>query len=545
MKLYPAEYTEDSSYGSAVRLLRRAGAVSGVVLDLGCGRAPLAEAVAELGCEYVGVDTDERALGEVADRGFETHVGDLGADREGLVRYLREVLSDRPLVAVLALDVLEHLTDPTSVLLAVREVARGASPAGQDAWAVVSIPNVTHVDVGSKLLLGRWDVTDTGLLDDTHVRFFSEGELERLVAAGGWAVADREDVMLPLSDQCFPTDAPALRPGAPLREILHAVRRHADPHGATYQFVRRLQLGEVRATPPRHEVDEEREVLGVVVVVPPGADPAPLQADLAAQQPPVGAVVVVPPDSVVDALRSSESRWVAVLDADTRLGQGWSDALGRHVDELAGRVVRLGVVAPSREALEAAGPAPDLSVIVSGGATFAADPLDPLHAAAPLPPVVDAHLVPVEALRASGLVPSGPWDRAGTGVAWIRQVIAVAGIEVLPDPVVAVDPTRLPEPYAAEEAVVVAEDESPILLPPGSASRLRDLRRRVVAAESSLELERRRAEQASERAEYLTATMHRLADEHRAELADLEKLRRAWARRPSRRLVALLRRFIG
>ena len=60
-----------------------------------------------------------------------------------------------------------------------------------------------------------------------------DGELlnERLVAAG-WAEAAVHDVPLPISDQLFPADAPALRPGAPLRQLLARVRTAADPPAA-------------------------------------------------------------------------------------------------------------------------------------------------------------------------------------------------------------------------------------------------------------------------------------------------------------------------
>ena len=65
-----------------------------------------------------------------------------------------EVLADRPVAAVLALDVLEHLPTRSGVLLALRDrlVVRAGRPGA--ASVVVSIPNVTHVDVAAKLLLG-------------------------------------------------------------------------------------------------------------------------------------------------------------------------------------------------------------------------------------------------------------------------------------------------------------------------------------------------------------------------------------------------------
>lgn len=70
---------------------------------------------------------------------------------------------------ILALDVLEHLTDPVRTLARLREKLR---PGG---LIIASLPNVAHYQVSMPLLFrGRWDYSDEGLLDRTHLRFFTE-----------------------------------------------------------------------------------------------------------------------------------------------------------------------------------------------------------------------------------------------------------------------------------------------------------------------------------------------------------------------------------
>src|SRR6201999_4678964 len=72
-----------------------------------------------------------------------------------------------PYDAVLFLDVLEHLYDPWGVLAAAVMALR---PGGV-VHAVV--PNVAHVSVVRRLLLGRFDYADVGTMDRTHVRWFT------------------------------------------------------------------------------------------------------------------------------------------------------------------------------------------------------------------------------------------------------------------------------------------------------------------------------------------------------------------------------------
>ncbi len=84
---------------------------------------------------------------------------------------------------VLCLDVLEHLRDPWSV---VRRLTTLLRPGGA---FIASIPNVRNSSVVWPLLLrGRFDYQPEGLLDSTHLRFFTRATATELVACGGLAV---------------------------------------------------------------------------------------------------------------------------------------------------------------------------------------------------------------------------------------------------------------------------------------------------------------------------------------------------------------------
>ncbi len=83
---------------------------------------------------------------------------------------------------VLMGDVLEHLVRPEILL---RSVARMLTP---DGFVVVSLPNVVHWTVRLKMLLGRFDYQPVGLLDATHLRFFSLRSARALLEDSGYVV---------------------------------------------------------------------------------------------------------------------------------------------------------------------------------------------------------------------------------------------------------------------------------------------------------------------------------------------------------------------
>ncbi|WP_448188850.1 class I SAM-dependent methyltransferase [Azospirillum sp. sgz301742] len=86
--------------------------------------------------------------------------------------------------AVVFGDVLEHLIDPARLLTRLHRVTRA------DAVVIACIPNVQHWSVLTALLGGHWDYTDGGILDRTHLRFFTLDSGLDLFMRAGWQPAD-------------------------------------------------------------------------------------------------------------------------------------------------------------------------------------------------------------------------------------------------------------------------------------------------------------------------------------------------------------------
>ena len=86
---------------------------------------------------------------------------------------------DRPIDCIIYGDVLEHLSDPWAVL------RRHAEALSDDGTMLICVPNLEHWSFADRLLRGVWKYEPSGLLDETHLRWFSlETMREGLLALG-------------------------------------------------------------------------------------------------------------------------------------------------------------------------------------------------------------------------------------------------------------------------------------------------------------------------------------------------------------------------
>lgn len=83
---------------------------------------------------------------------------------------------------ILCLDVLEHLYDPWQLLSTLK---KSLKPNGT---VLASIPNVQHWSVVKMLLAGKWTYTKAGLMDQTHIRFFTEKSIRRMFESAGFTI---------------------------------------------------------------------------------------------------------------------------------------------------------------------------------------------------------------------------------------------------------------------------------------------------------------------------------------------------------------------
>ncbi len=146
-----------------------------VILDVGCGTGVVGARLRQRqACEVWGIESDPDAAGAaraVLDRVIETPVEAAAA-----------VLPAGHFDTLIAADVLEHLPDPWGTL---RVLARCLAPA---ATVLISLPNLQHHDVVRDLLRGRFTYVPAGILDLSHLRFFTRQSAIDLARIAGLTV---------------------------------------------------------------------------------------------------------------------------------------------------------------------------------------------------------------------------------------------------------------------------------------------------------------------------------------------------------------------
>ena len=151
------------------------------ILDLGCADGKLSAQYRSLGHSVTGVDIERyEGVEEFVDRFIPA---DLDAGMPAGVGTGYDI--------VIAGDVLEHLRSPANLL---REIKACLKPSGT---VMVSIPNFAHWYPRLRILLGMFDYDRRGILDATHLRFFTRRSFERLVQESGFMVVDCDPIGIP------------------------------------------------------------------------------------------------------------------------------------------------------------------------------------------------------------------------------------------------------------------------------------------------------------------------------------------------------------
>lgn len=145
------------------------------VLEIGCGAGMTGKALKDRGVEeVVGVELEP----EPGRNAMQYYDRVIVGDAEKITLPYKEGHFD----CVIYGDVLEHLVDPWRLL---REHNRLLRTGGV---IICSIPNIRYFKVTNNLVLrGRWEYEDDGVLDRTHLRFFTKASIERMVADAGFA----------------------------------------------------------------------------------------------------------------------------------------------------------------------------------------------------------------------------------------------------------------------------------------------------------------------------------------------------------------------
>lgn len=154
----PYQIKRDPYSSHSVILSKLASAKRGRLLDVGAAQGEMAELFVSLGYEVTALEGDPHLAELARQRCPNVMVADLD-------RAIPELQGPFD-VAVFA-DVLEHVREPLAVL---RHIAKEVS---FDGIIIISVPNVAHLWMRLRLLFGHFEYMDRGILDRTHLKFFT------------------------------------------------------------------------------------------------------------------------------------------------------------------------------------------------------------------------------------------------------------------------------------------------------------------------------------------------------------------------------------
>ena len=150
------------------------------VLELGCATGALGAALKRRqSCHVTGIEYVEDVAKRAETRLDRVIVGDVDA------MHFDKLFQPCQFDCLVAADVLEHLRDPETVLRRLKPFL------SSDATIVTSIPNIRNAAVLQAAVEGHWTYQDAGILDRTHLRFFTRREIDKMFARLGFELEER------------------------------------------------------------------------------------------------------------------------------------------------------------------------------------------------------------------------------------------------------------------------------------------------------------------------------------------------------------------
>ncbi|MHB8109977.1 MAG: class I SAM-dependent methyltransferase [Syntrophorhabdaceae bacterium] len=146
------------------------------ILEVGCAGGATGKELRQRGIdEIIGVEVVEEIARSARPYYDALHVGD--------VETLDLPYEDGHFDCILYPDVLEHLKDPWNLLIRHNRLLKN------EGLIIVSIPNIRHYRIVKKLALkGKWEYSDDGIMDRTHLRFFTLESIRSMIGNAGFDI---------------------------------------------------------------------------------------------------------------------------------------------------------------------------------------------------------------------------------------------------------------------------------------------------------------------------------------------------------------------
>lgn len=177
------KYTyKDDKYSSHSKIINLVKPNS-KVLDVGCAQGYLARELLKKKCEIIGIDNDKESLNITKRYCKKVILSDLDDFNNNLNEKFDVIIFG---------DILEHLKEPLLLLKKLKKNIKGSG------YILVSTINIANIYVRLNLLFGRFDYTEKGILDKTHLRFFTLKTFKNLIKEAEFKIKKIDVTPIPL-----------------------------------------------------------------------------------------------------------------------------------------------------------------------------------------------------------------------------------------------------------------------------------------------------------------------------------------------------------
>jgi len=175
------DYSKSKKYYNFTRteLIEMLPFLCGRFLEIGCGAGGTLEYLKSKGASYVaGIDINKEAIEIASKRGLDfVMVADVEKDELPF--------KDREFDCIILADVIEHFYNPWDTLKKITHHLKN------EGFILMSIPNIKYYKVLMSLILrDEWTYSEAGILDNTHIRFFTLKEIKKLLDYAGLKIVE-------------------------------------------------------------------------------------------------------------------------------------------------------------------------------------------------------------------------------------------------------------------------------------------------------------------------------------------------------------------
>ena len=224
------------------------------LFDVGCSSGNLGEElIKKKNCTVDGIEIDPEDAQLAKKKLRHVEMFNIETDTQAINSSFKEKYD-----AILFVDVIEHLVDPVQVLKDVRSMLKAGG------IIIFSIPNMAHVSIRLALLEGEFTYTKAGLLDETHLHFYTEKQVRKVFTEAGYGVGSLHPSSLQYALDLYKIKLGEA--GLTFKNKQKFLDMINDTYGNVYQFVGLAQPSQTKkitqpATPKINPHERDHEIM--------------------------------------------------------------------------------------------------------------------------------------------------------------------------------------------------------------------------------------------------------------------------------------------